>query len=578
MKYVSPTKPMKQQTEYLSRLRKRPKNPSSEDVMAVRGEMGTGKTKMVLDEWQDMVSAGTVDDLLVIAPAGSYKNWYMDKSDAQPSELKAHLDPRLLKKVHVTGWTSGGGVETRKRIEYMLKLRDAERPRAFFMNIEALGSTDKAVDAAVKFLTGRRVMMVVDESTRIKSGKAQRTKAIIKELKPLATARRIMTGMISPKSPLDVFWQFYFLDWKILGFESPVAFRSRYAVVERQCFLPNELIRGRLRSAMGLIGKTGTAKIRGVYLKKKLKIVREVLGQRVDTINQMNDATIIRKLGEEASIMGRDHMVDLIPKLGSYLQVTDKIKSFRNLPELREKMAPYSHVVLKKDCLDLKPKIFMPRDVQLTDEQKHLYREIKNNAFVELEEGYVNADSVIKRMLRLHQLVCGHVVDEESKKIIDVPSNRVQEILDITEEHAGKAIIWATYQHEIKKIAAALKKEYGPKSVAMFYGGNKKTRGQDEINFLSDPECRWMVSTQSAGGIGNTWNVADLTIYAANSYDLELRAQSEDRNHRKGQTKAVTYVDLIVRGSVEEVIVKALRKKIDLSAEITGENYGGWLI
>lgn len=87
-----------------------------------------------------------------------------------------------------------------------------------------------------------------------------------------------------------------------------------------------------------------------------------------------------------------------------------------------------------------------------------------------------------------------------------------------------------------------------------------------------------MVSTQSAGGVGNNWTVADLVIYAANSYDLELRVQSEDRAHRKGQKKSVTYVDLVARGTVEEKIIQALRKKIDLSTAITGENYREWLI
>ena len=87
-----------------------------------------------------------------------------------------------------------------------------------------------------------------------------------------------------------------------------------------------------------------------------------------------------------------------------------------------------------------------------------------------------------------------------------------------------------------------------------------------------------MVSTQAAGGKGNTWTVADLTVYCSNSYDLEHRLQSEDRNHRKGQKKSVTYIDLICRGTVEERIIKALRQKIDLSTAITGENYREWLI
>jgi hypothetical protein len=112
----------------------------------------------------------------------------------------------------------------------------------------------------------------------------------------------------------------------------------------------------------------------------------------------------------------------------------------------------------------------------------------------------------------------------------------------------------------------------------VFHGENSKTRGDDERRFLGRDKCRFMVSTQMSGGRGNTWNAADLTIYAANSYDLEWRFQSEDRNHRKGQKAAVKYVDMIVRGTVEERIVNALRGKIDLMSVINGENYRKWLI
>ncbi len=184
---------------------------------------------------------------------------------------------------------------------------------------------------------------------------------------------------------------------------------------------------------------------------------------------------------------------------------------------------------------------------------------------------------LMDRLTKLHQIVCGHVRDE-SGVVRDVPSNRAQAVLDVLEEHAGKAIIWVTYDREIRKIADAISAEHGEESVAMFWGGNSKTRLEDERRFLSDPRCRFMCSTQGAGVLGNNWTVADLSIYAANSYDLEKRAQSEDRNHRKGQTKSVTYVDLICRGTIEEKIVKCLRNKLDLAALVTGENARKWLV
>jgi len=149
--------------------------------------------------------------------------------------------------------------------------------------------------------------------------------------------------------------------------------------------------------------------------------------------------------------------------------------------------------------------------------------------------------------VRMHQILCGHV-GAETGRVLPVKSNRVSELLEVLEDHRGKAIIWSCWRPEIDSIVQAIRKEYDDEDVvAQFHGGNPKERVEEEKRFLSDPRCRFMVSSQATGGFGNTWTVADLVVYSSNSYDLELRDQSEDRAHRKGQTKKVTYVDLVAR-------------------------------
>jgi Mesyanzhinovviridae DNA helicase len=496
MTYRSPNSPMEHQTSGLMKLARRPSSPTSADVFAWLMEMGTGKTYVNLVEWQAMVDAKEMDSLVVVAPAGAYRNWYLDKSDAQQSEINAHLDPALREKMLVAGWVSGGGAEQRRRLERVLRARG--RPRALFVNVEAL-STDSGAAEAIRAMQGRGTMMVVDESTTIKSHDANRAVACVR-LGEKMGARRIMTGLVTPKSPLDLFMQFYFLDWRILGHQSWINFQNRYAVVVKQQFP----------------GARWPARV---------------------------------------------------------------VKGYKNVGELQELIAPYSYRVLKEDCLDLAPKTYQPREVELTKEQRRVYGEIKEFASSQLgESSYVTATAVITQLIRMHQVVCGHVVDDDTKQIVDIPSNRVKAILEVLAEHEGKAIIWCTYHHELRKIVSALEKEYWPGAAAQFHGGNLRTRGEDEQRFLGDSKCPFMVATQAAGGRGNTWTVADLSIYAANSYDLEMRSQSEDRNHRRGQTKPVTYVDIIARGTVEERIIRALRQKIDLATAITGENYREWLV
>jgi hypothetical protein len=495
MTYESPNKPMRHQTKGLMRAFNRPRSPSPDNVFAWLMEMGTGKTYVNLAEWQAMVEAKELDTLVVVAPAGSYRNWYLDKSDSQPSEINAHLDPELRRKMVVAGWVSGGGAAVKKQLERLTRTTD--RPRALFVNVEAL-SVDTGAAEVIRAVAGPRTMMTVDESTTIKSPDAKRSERVT-ILGQLMGARRIMTGLVTPRSPLDLFMQFNFLDWRILGHRSYINFENRYATVVKQQFP----------------------------------------GRRWPT---------------------------------------RVVKGYKNVGELQHLIAPYSYRVLKSDCLDLAPKTYAPREVELTPEQRRIYGEIKEFATSSLGgDAHVTATAVIVQLIRMHQVVCGHVVDEEGG-VHDVPSNRVKAILEVLGEHDGKAIIWCTYHHELRKIVAALEKEYHPGAAAQFHGGNRATRGEDEQRFLGDPDCLFMVATQAAGGRGNTWTVADLSIYAANSYDLEMRQQSEDRNHRKGQTKPVTYVDIIARGTVEEKIVRALRQKIDLATAITGENYREWLI
>jgi hypothetical protein len=483
-------------------------------------EMGTGKTKMVLDEWGERVLAGTVHDLLVIAPAGSYRNWDLDKGIEAPSELRKHFDPDLFRATRSAAWVSGAGKVAREHLKRFLDSPSRPgtpsytakspygRPRVFIVNIEALSGTEEAIKACTAFLSapGRKAMIVVDESTAIKNDRALRTRTVIK-LKDMGDLRRIMTGLISPRSPLDLFSQFEFLDWRILGHESIYTFKRRYCVLE-----------------------------------------------------QMQIYAGLDKKGK--------------PKYRKF----DQIVGYRNLPELQEKIAPYSYRVLKSECLDLPPKIYLRREVQLTDVQKRLYNDLVLFSTAELKAAvHITTTMVITKILRLHQLVCGHTVDEEGSTH-DVESNRIKALLETLEEHQGKAIIWINYRHEIEKVVSTLEKEYGKGCVSQFHGGNKASRGKEESEFLSNPQRRFMVATQSAGGRGNTWVVANLVVYFSNSYDLELRMQSEDRSHRDGLTHSVTYVDLVAPRTIDEKIQKALRKKLDMATLISGEGYREWII
>ena len=150
--------------------------------------------------------------------------------------------------------------------------------------------------------------------------------------------------------------------------------------------------------------------------------------------------------------------------------------------------------------------------------------------------------------------------------------------MDVLEEVEGKAIIWAHYQHDIETIMKEIKKVYGPGSVVDYYGKTPQDKRQPNIKkFQGKNGTRFLVGTPQTGGYGITLTQAHTVIYYSNGYDLEKRLQSEDRAHRIGQTKPVTYIDIIAEDTVDNKIVKALRKKVNIASEVMGEELRAWI-
>jgi SNF2 family DNA or RNA helicase len=253
------------------------------------------------------------------------------------------------------------------------------------------------------------------------------------------------------------------------------------------------------------------------------------------------------------------------------------VSGFKNLGELSDKLQPFSYRVLKEDCLDLPEKIFIKRQITLTPEQRKLYNQMKQEALAILNGKQSTTVNSLTQLMRLHQITCGHfTADDGSLKRIK--NNRVNELMDVLEETDGKAIIWAHYQHDIKDIIKEVEKVHGPGCIVDYYGLTPKEDRQPNIKrFQDDPKCRFFVGTPATGGYGITLTAANTVIYYSNGYDLEKRLQSEDRAHRIGQKKSVTYVDLMAADTVDEKIVKALRKKINIASEVLGEELRSWI-
>jgi SNF2 family DNA or RNA helicase len=344
--YNFKTKPFKHQADALN-------ESWAAEYYALFMEMGTGKSKVAIDNIGLLYEQGELDAALVIAPKGVYDNWVK-------GEFPAHL-PESIKR-SIVRWDP----KTTKTYMAMLEeflMEDFDGLKIFVMNVEAF-STQRGAKTAGRFLVQNpNNMMVVDESTTIKNRKAARTKNL-QVLQKFAKYRRILTGSPITKSPMDLFSQCSFLAPMALGYNSYFAFQNRYAVVRQQ--------------TMGH------------------RSFQEIVG-------------------------------------------------YRRLEELNERLTGFSTRILKSECLDLPEKLYTKRYVPLTAEQGKLYNQMKDMALAQLDNGELaTTTSVLTQIMRLQQICCGHFTpDIGETRSLD--SNRLDELMSITEELQGKCIIWASY-------------------------------------------------------------------------------------------------------------------------------------
>jgi len=130
------------------------------------------------------------------------------------------------------------------------------------------------------------------------------------------------------------------------------------------------------------------------------------------------------------------------------------------------------------------------------------------------------------------------------------------------------------------RITKHLNDLYGAGSAETYFGDTSSEDRQAMVTNFQNPNhrLRYFVGQSRTGGYGLTLTEATCVIYYTNSFDLEVRMQSEDRAHRIGQKNNVTYIDLVTENTVEEKILKALRDKINIATEVLSEDYKDWLI
>jgi SNF2 family DNA or RNA helicase len=447
-----------------------------QDNYALLMDPGTGKSKVMIDDAACYFLDGQCNAAMVICPNSIKSNWR--------EEIEKHSS--IGYDVHV--YDSG----QKKAFDKWMTEPFADGVKWAIMPVESFSQGD-AYKYAEKFALITRPVLYVDESSRIKSHDANRTKAITK-LGRAFKRRRIATGTAITKGPQDLYSQYTFMDPDIIGGSSFYAFRNRYCV------------------------------------------------------------------------------------MGGYKQ--KQIIGAQNEEELLQLISPYTFRASKAECLDLPPKVYQVRRVEPNPAQKTAYTELKKEGYTEYDGSIASFTNVLVRDLRLQQISSGFfpgakVVDgmilenQVNPEPFPGKNPKIEELLQVVDEIDGKVIVWCRFQREVTLAAEALSK-VAP--TVTFYGLNTTEENTlSRQRFMNDPDVRFFVGTQSAGGIGITLVSASTVVYLSNTFMLDDRIQSEDRAHRIGQTsESVLYIDILIDGGwVDSRVLDALKNN---------RNYADWLM
>jgi len=529
--YVYKTKPYEHQHEAFMLSRKK-RN------FALLMEMGTGKSKVIIDTAAYAYNHGALNALLVIAPNGVHRNWIT-------KEIPIHLPDYVDR---VTGyWVASPRKAERLALERLFT-DDAHKLRVIAVNVDAL-ATKRGKVFIRKLLNTFKTLMCIDESDDIKSPGAARTKSAI-ALGKHAFMRRICTGTAITQGPFDLYSQYNFLSPRILGFSTAVSFRSHFAEYER-------------------VELKGAKMNPGGKMKAGRDYYDELVCYRnLDQLTELIRPVSYRKLKKDC--------LDLPEKIYADPYPVELSKEQRRL--YNDAMTKVVVYLQEQDAFD--GTLFDAN----TDEEELLRRITQLGTKTQVK-------NALTRLLRAQQIIGGFFTDEDGDvHAIDKKNARVEALLKIARETQSPMIIWARFVPEIDAITTALREEYGDTSVVQYYGAidkdvraeaidlfqgerhhvNTKT-GEHTVEVIPEHErARFFVGNAAAGGRGLTLTRAQYVTYYSNSFSLGHRLQSEDRAHRIGQVNNVTYIDIEANDTIDNHIKQVLLDKEQISDKVLG--------
>lgn len=261
-----------------------------------------------------------------------------------------------------------------------------------------------------------------------------------------------------------------------------------------------------------------------------------------------------------------------------------RIVGYQRVEELMDLIEPWSLRKTKDECLDLPPKTYQTRFVDMAPAQRKAYQELKDNLWTEIqkecgEKERIEVEMILEAYMRLQQITGGHypvvweeIVNRKPKKKsraepIPGKNPKLQELSELMDETQGKVLIFVRFRAELTAIVDRLTKD--GREVVTFHGGLTEDEKKESVRSLQEGHATVLVASYAAA-YGLTLTAASTVVYFSQDFGLENYLQSQDRIHRIGQVNACTYIHLVCSGSVDEDVTTALQNKKSL-ADVVSE-------
>jgi SNF2 family DNA or RNA helicase len=246
-----------------------------------------------------------------------------------------------------------------------------------------------------------------------------------------------------------------------------------------------------------------------------------------------------------------------------------QLKGYRHVVELVDKVRKNSFRVKKQDCLDLPDKLFETVPVQLGEQAMEFYKKMAKEMIIEIEETHSTAAIVLVKLLRLSQITSGFVKDIDGNvRIFD--DSKLNTCLDLVQdllEEEHKVVIFIRFKADIERLAIALRLK---KVRYAILSGSVPVSKRDSLveEFRNDPSLKVFIAQIQAGSLGIDLTASDTAIFYSLDYNAANYWQAQDRLHRIGQTRKVTYYHLVVPRTIDQIVLSILKEKGNVAEAI----------